>query len=376
MRTNQRHLFLHLVVGLRHLDLLIVESRHAQDLDAVTDGLTFARYNPSSRPPLWCLHFWIYRLFLVTQVPEDARTLVAIAKTLRVKAIISSDAYETLSRAPQHLLKCHFYFVQHGLYIDQRRLQVKRKPPVPDRLVRITLFSVGEYDKENYRKRGVVPARVIPTGTLRNSLHTLRLQQLASAPKLDFDICLVEKGIELHPDSELEMLRRESWQTFLQAFNQFCHKFNPRLTVALSNSTDPQGTLAYIRQFLTWEFSSTDPSDSFATYSAIDSSQLTIGHGSTVLCEALSRRKVCLSFDYTGTGFWDLPGSGVHQLTNPNNHELFERINYLLKLDWESYAHKLPPELHDLITEDPSSGVGIMNSTIKDDINRKPNNNS
>jgi hypothetical protein len=163
---------LELVVGFRRIDLLIVESRHAQDLDVVTDGLTFARYDPSTRPPLWCLHFWIYRLFLVAKVPADAKTLIAIARALRVKAIISSDAYKTLDTVTEHLPHVHRYFVQHGIYLDQRNSAITWEQVFPDRSSQITLFSIGVHDQTHYRRWGIRPARIVPTGTLKNSIYS------------------------------------------------------------------------------------------------------------------------------------------------------------------------------------------------------------
>jgi len=368
VRTNQRHLFLHLVVGLRHLDLLIVESRHAQDLDAVTDGLTFARYDPSSRPPLWCLHFWIYRLFLVAQVPEDARTLVAIAKTLRVKAIISSDAYKMLDAVTEQLPRVHRYFVQHGLFLDQGKSVLKREEVIPDHPSQVTLFATGEYDKIHYRRWGIRPQRIIPIGTLKNSVYLTSRAAIHPGESSAFDLCIVEKGVKPSPDTNLGRLRRDAWEDLLKALTLYCQKFEPRVVVALSSSTEPHDVLSWIKQHFHYEFSVTNHLDDFATYKAIDSSKLTIGQASTVLCEALSRQRKCLSIDYAGVEFWNLPGDGISRLVSPTNEELHDRINQLLRLDWESYSRLLPSELWDLISSDPRAGIAIINTTIRADL--------
>ncbi len=367
MRANQRHLFSQLVLGLRRLDLLIVESRHAQNLDAVTDGLTFARYDPSARPPLWCLHFWIYRLLLVAKVPADARTLVAIAKTLRVKAIISSDAYKTLDEVAEQLPRVHRYFVQHGLFLNQQKSVVKRDEVAPDHPSQVTLFATGEYDKVNYRRWGIRPQRVIPTGTLKNSVY--QTSQVATHPREApaFDLCIVGKGVRLNAVTELQERRRDSWEKILKVMTAYCLGFQPRVVIALPAGGEPYDVLSWLKKHFSYEFSVTNSFDDFATYKAIDSSNLTIGQASAALCEGLSRQRKCLSLDYSGLEFYSLPGYGISRLISPTDEALHERINLLLSLDWETYSRQLPAELRDLIT-DPSRGIGIINSTIRADL--------
>lgn len=357
-----------LALGLRQIDLLIVESRHANLLDLVADGMVFARYDPSSRPPFWCLRFWFYRVFLVKNIPRDAKTLVAISKTIKPLAIISSDSYETLHTASPYLSNVHLYFVQHGLYLDQRELAIKRKPTPPDHESVLTLFSISNYDILNYRKRGIRPRRIIPTGTLMNSAYMLHEKRSKTTQAVEFDICIVEKGIYPNPRSDLEVRRTESWATLLLALNSFCHQHSPRVVVALSPSDEPRELLLWMSQFLDYKITVTNPIEAFATYKAIDSSDLSIGTGSTALVEALSRQKKCLSVDYTSTGFWDLPGEGIARLYGPNNDELFARIGLIARLTWASYSSQLPYELLSLVVDDPIGGIEKINSTIKTDI--------
>jgi hypothetical protein len=368
VRANQRNLFLELVVGFRRLDLLIVESRHAQNLDTVADGLTFARYDPSTRAPLWCLHFWIYRLFLVAKVPADAKTLIAIARALRVKAIISSDAYKTLDTVTEHLPHVHRYFVQHGLFLDQQKSLVKREEVFPDHPSQVTLFATGDYDRVHYRRWGIRPQRVVPIGTLKNSVYLTTGAPIHTRGTSAFDLCIVEKGLKPNPDTDLGIRRRDSWEKILGALTLYCQKFEPRVVVAISHSSEPHEVLSWLKQHFPYEFSVTNHLDPFATYRAVDSSELTIGQASTVLCEALSRQRKCLSIDYADIEFWNLPGEGISRLVSPTDGELHDRINHLLGLDWDSYSRQLPPELRDLMISDPSAGISTINSTIRADL--------
>ena len=367
---DHRRLFLHLISGFRRVDILIVESRHAQDLASVTLGFTYARYNPSARPPWWCFQFWLYRMFKVSEVPRSAKSLVAIAKVLRVSAIVSSDAFDPLHLAASHLFGVHLYMVQHGIYIDQRRLAVKRKPEIEDKPSRVTLFALGEYDIHNYRKRGFRPQRIIPCGTLKNSVYSLSKSNSDAQQTIKFDICIVEKGIVLSPNSPLDGLRLKSWKSFFLALDLFCQQFKPRVIIALSNGDQSQAVLAWIKRHFSANFETTDDIDVFATYKVVDYSNLTIGQGSTVLCEALSRGKKILSVDYTGTGFWTLPGNGIFQLESPTPSELSQRIHKLLRIDWETYRQSLPPELLELVVNNPRAAVSTISATITADIAR------
>lgn len=368
-RRARLRLGLHLVLGARRIDLLVVISRHAGDLAQVAEGVRHVVYDPTQRPSWWCLRFWIHRLFCNRNTPVEIRTLLSIVKVLRCRAVISSDAYRVLLNAESYLKSTRLYFVQHGTYLNSEHKSKVLGKVVVERKSKITLFSIGEFDRVNYDRAGIRPDRVIPVGTLKNSAYCLGLAaQTNRRPKKSFDLCIVEKGINPHPDSQFGELRLDTWHHILALLNHYCNQSSPRVIVALSNSAKPSLVLQWIRQHLHYEFEVSNPDDSFATYRVVDESELTIGISITVLCEALSRNKKVLSVDFSDHSIFGLPGNGIEQLRSPSQETFEERVNTLRAIDWSTYRSRLSSETRLLLGPDPQSGIPIINQTLRTDL--------
>ena len=367
-RTNHR-VASHLVFGLRQVDLLIVLSRHAGDLTLAAEGIRHVVYDPSQRPPWWCFRFWILRLIGNQRVASEIRTLLTIVSVLRCRAIISSDAYRDLIKAEPLLRSAHLYFVQHGLFsANPDKARVLGKSFVI-RDSDITLFSIGQFDRRFYVSGGIRPKRVIPIGTLKNSVYcqSMAANAVGGVAK-SYDLCVVEKGIKAQPDSDFSKLRLDSWVHILSALNHYCHNTDFRVIVALSNSDDPSEVLQWIKRHFRYEFDVSDPLDPFATYRAVDQSEVTIGQSSTVLCEALSRHRKVLSVDYSTPSLFNLPGDGIAILKNPSLLEFAERIDVIRRLDWATYQKSLSEETIDLLGPDPRLGIHTISQTVRRDL--------
>lgn len=368
--TGYRALNRRLVLGASRTDTLLVASRHGQNLAAITTGFTYCHYDPSVRPALWCLRFWIHRIFRVASIPKDLRTLVSIARVLNVSAIVATDAYRTLMDAEAYLAGKNLYWVQHGLFIDQRESAIKREIEVPDQAVPITLFAVSDYDVDNYRRWGARPHRILPVGTLQNSFYLTQIANRQPTDKSMFDICIIEKGVKLEPDTELGLWRRDGWRALLEDLGAYCRQNRPQVVLALSKSDSMVAVLNWVRLHLNYEFAIADFDDPFATYKAVDASQLSIGQSSTVLCEALSRNKKILAVNNSDLSFWDLPGGGITALRNPSRVELHDRITELLAMRWETYWSAVPAGLKALTVGSPAEAINIMNRTIAADLTK------
>lgn len=354
---------------MRRVDLLVVVSRHASDLRLVTEGIRHAIYDPTKRPPWWCLRFWTSRLIRYRNAPPEVRTLLSIIRVLRCRAVISSDAYRDLSKAEPFVAPTLLYFVQHGLYTANPHKARVLGRSSSFRQSDITLFSIGEFDRTNYRSGGIQPRRVIPIGTLTNSVYCREISPNRARHLLkSYDLCIIEKGIKEHVDSELARLRLESWTLIFQALSHYCGYNNPRVIVALSNSDNPDEAFQWIRKHFQYDFDVTDPKVPFATYRAVDQSELTIGQASTVLCEALGRRKKVLSIDYSTPSLFNLPGDGIAGLKSPSLEEFVERINTTRQLDWITYSKHLSEETTDLVGPDPHSGIPTINQILRRDL--------
>lgn len=368
-RRARLRLGIHLVLGVRHVDLLVVISRHAGDLAQAAEGIRHVVYDPTRRPSWWCLRFWLYRSFCNRNIPAEIRTLLSIVKVLRCRAVISSDAYRVLLNAESYLNSTRLYFVQHGMYLNSDHKSKVLGKVFVERKSKVTLFSIGEFDKANYDRAGIRPDRVIPVGTLKNSAYCLGLAaQAIRKPTKKYDLCIIEKGIKPHPDSQFGKLRLSTWTHILALLNHYCNQSSPRVIVALSNSAEPSLVLQWIRQHLHYEFDVSNPEDSFATYRAVDESELTIGISNTVLCEALSRKKKVLSVDFSDHTIFGLPGNGIEQLRSPSQETFTERVNALRAIDWSTYQSSLSSETQLLLGPDPQFGIPVINQTLRTDL--------
>ena len=367
---QSRYTYQSLILGRSRVDLVVVTSRHGQNLASVTDNLKCFFYNPSERPPIWCVRFWFHRIFLARKIPAELRTLVTIARLLSAKGILSTDSYSALADAEPYLGSVKLFWVQHGLFLEQRLDTLKRELEPLDRSSSITLFAVSPYDIENYRRWGVRPAQTLPVGSLQNSYFLKNVRRARKSPD-SYDICLIEKGIKVHPDSELGRMRKASWQSFLNDFNQFCRTRDLRVVVALNRSSEERETLEWLKTQLTHRFDTTQTDDEFSTYKAVDASTLTIGQASTVLIEALCRERKILGFNYTTLGYWDLPGSGISHINSPTYELLCKRIDTLLPMSWDTYWSNTPKELKNLTVDEPGETISTINTVLHSDLQNK-----
>ncbi|MFM8238892.1 MAG: glycosyltransferase [Actinomycetota bacterium] len=368
-RRDQKLLNRSLLFGRKNLDILIINSKHGTDLPLLAEGLSYVVFDPLTRPAIWCIRFWVLRLLFVHAVPKDSRGLVAAVRTLRPKAVLSSDGYRNVCDVDDHLKPSQVYIVQHGTFIDQRSSVVKRDKEVPDRASSVTLFSISEYDVENYRRWGVRPRRIIPVGTIRNSVYLTKSVTRGDQALDAHDICLIEKGIILNPDTDLKRARLAIWDAFFADFSSYCTERRPRVVIALTAGCEAEGGIEWIREHFTYDFTSVSVGkDRFATYKAIDSAELSIGQASTTLSEALSRRRKILNINYSPYTFWNVPGDGISRLQEPTSLELHRRIDEIREMDWFTYWSRVPEELREFTVDKPEEAISRIRSTIVGDL--------
>lgn len=358
-----------LIFGNRSTDLLVVASRNGQALAKLIDNLSFYFYDPTKRRPIWSLRFWFYRIFLTSGIPKEFRTLVSLAKVLSVRGILATDAYQTLADAENYLGTVKLFWVQHGIFLGHFISSGEVAPS--QRLSNITLFAISPHDLENYQRFGIVPARIIPTGSLQNCAYLSEANSMPSRQSNRYDICLVLRTVQISELDQLNQTIKQTIQTFLEDFNQYCKTRKPRVVIAISpNSSDlsHQENLQWIRRFLQHDFDITDSRDQFATYRTIDSSNLTVGTHSTVLVEALSRGRKVLSFNYSNLAFLDLPGAGLTHMNSPSYETLSERIDTLLPMSWDTYWSNAPEELKQLTVDKPAETISIINKVLRTEL--------
>jgi len=300
----------------------------------------------------------------VSTLPKEIKTLSAIVLTLGVRVVISTDQYRDLLTAEQHLQGIHFYWIQHGLFFDQRYESIRREEVYPDRETSVTLFAQSAYDCENFRRWGARPRRVIPVGSLNNSVYLSRAVTVRDEMSPNYDLCIVEKGINPDADSELSTIRRDNFADLLESLAPYCLINSLKVVVALSQSSNQDAVVKWIRQKFRYNFDIVYGNADFATYRTVDHSDVTIGQVSTVLSEALCRRRKVLSVNFTSLSYLVLPGGGIASITRPSKLELADRLDEIRRASWESYWSAVSTETRDLTVANPNSAVSTINQIV------------
>lgn len=342
-----------LVIGHPTRRIIAVNSRHGQNLPDALAGLSVLYYEPRTRPPLWCVRFWLVRIFQTRTVPRVAKTLVAIAKTTQAKTVVATDSYSELLDAEPHLTGIDLFWVQHGLFLNQEGSSLVRERELPVRNTDVTLLSIGPYDRDNYRRWGTRNIRTIPVGSLNNGLYVRSRGTNWGHLETEFDICLVEKGLKTDPDSEYGRAFKENWDRFFTVFSAYLQQERPKLVVAVSGSAERDDVISYLRQSLSYDFVVT-ADDDFATYRASDAANLTIGLASTVLVESLSRQRKILTFNCTPHSIWDLPLPNAMKLggwPKLDYEVLAERIGAVRAMTWEQYSAEMGRFLESFVVD-------------------------
>lgn len=359
-----------LCTGFPKRKIILVNSRHGEDLPEAFQGLSLFLYDPRDRPPFWCVRFWFTRIFLCRQAPRQVQTLISIAKSVGAQSIVASDAYSALLDAEKHLPGVKMYWIQHGLYLNQGASILRREKDFASKTTSITLLTISDYDVSNYARWGVDSCTKIPVGSLKNGIYVKRRLAMVHPPSQPrFNICLVEKGYKLNPESEYSQGYRDNWDAFLPIFAQYLNLRRPRLIVAFSQSSERQLVADLFREKLGYDFVGTDERDEFATYASSDSAELTIGIASTVLAESLSRKRKVLSFNCSPHSLWSFPGSSFIRLNSSLDlslHQLQTKVDEVLAMTWDEYASRTKETLN-LFAVDATRTVSSIRSIVLGD---------
>ena len=331
-----------LICGLPRRRIVVVRARHGEMLREVFPEDDAWEFNPQLRPPIWCLRFWFYRVFLTRNVPRQSRTLVSVVKVVGARRVVATDVYsEEFFGAEAFLPKTRLYWVQHGLYLNQADSDIKREAEYPIRNTAIKLLAISPYDCANYLRWGVKPSNPIAVGSLKNGYYVNQQTSTKPGDSDEFDICLVEKGFTINPPNEFFSEVRAYWDRFLLVFAETLQLLKPRLIIAFSKTDNSDRVVSHFRNVLSHPFEISDYRDPFATYRASDCANVTIGVVSTALVESLSRQRKVLSFNCTHHAIWDLPGSPATRVSGDPNFSaetLRGKITEVMAQSWDEYA--------------------------------------
>jgi hypothetical protein len=329
-------------------DVLVIVSRHGSGLLKLVEGLKFLLFNPVSCPIFFTPKFFYHFLRIKTD-DRLVRYIYATAKICRTKVILSTDAISQLTAVKNMLPNVEIIAIMHGLYIAQPENEQIREAWTKARESDVVLFSLGSYDLFNYRRWGNIHSRIIPVGSLNDSIYR-NIQD--KSPVEIFDLCIVEAAIEISPEKEFNQIRLANWLRIVEYVNELVSRNKLRVIVALSKSNNQELIREWFHQRLGSSISFVESNDEFGTYRAIDSSKVSIGDVSTSLIEALGRGNKIISLNFSDTALLDLPVHAINRMNKPTYAEFEERYQNLVSMDQSAYLELTASETFNSISYD------------------------
>ncbi len=329
-------------------DVLVIVSRNGLGLLTLVEGLRFLLFNPVSCP-IFLTPKFIYHFLQIKTDDRLVRYIYATAKTCRTKVILSTDAISQLNAVKNMLPEVEVVAIMHGLYIAQPENEQIREAWTKARESDVILFSLGNYDLINYRRWGNIHSRIIPVGSLNDSIY--RSFQFKSPVDI-FDLCIVEAAIEINPEKKFNQIRLANWLKIVEFVNELVSRNKLRIIVALSKSNNQELIRQWFQQRLDSNISFVESNDEFGTYRAIDSSKVSIGDVSTSLIEALGRGNRIISLNFTDTALLDLPVHAINRMNKPTYMQFEERYQNLVSMDQSAYLELTAQETYSSISYD------------------------
>lgn len=218
------------------------------------------------------------------------------------------------------------------------------------------LASIGEYEKDLYKKYNLEVKKFFVCGSLK--LSCFLEDEILDNQKKEFDICLIDENSvgwdKDYPGFEAAV------GTVAKFAIKFARENNKKLIFTGKRKDNKAITEAkfFYSSYIDSKFN-IELNVGWNSYNNIRRSKLVIGFQSTILREALALNKKILSCNFTGHTAWDFPLQGICQLNNNNYNEFENRVIQLLDMDFQEYETSLSNKISYLIHHDP------VNSTIQ-----------
>jgi surface carbohydrate biosynthesis protein len=310
-------------------DIVIIESRHGKNLLGVVAGLDASVIDPT-RFPIWISwKFAFCFLWKFRRAKRFTRHVLATLEATNAHILLSTDAVSQLTEIKALNPATEVIAVVHGLYIKQPDDFRIRESWIEEQKSDVILFALGEYDRFHYRRWGNVHQNVFAVGSLNDSIYRSKFPN--KSEKL-YDICIVENSVDPNASKELNKLHLHNWTMLTSFLNQFASRENLKVVVALSQSTKVAAVREWFSSRFDFALDFVDGSTEFATYQAIDSSQISVGETSTALVEGLGRGNKILVFNFLDTPLFDLPVHHICRLHKPNFNSFSQRFQELRNL--------------------------------------------
>ena len=300
----------------------------------VVAGLDVSVIDPT-RFPIWISwKFAFCFLWKFRRAKRFTRHVLATLEATNAHVLLSTDAVSQLTEIKALNPAIEVIAVVHGLYIKQPDDFRIRESWIQEQKSDVILFALGEYDRFHYRRWGNVHQNVFPVGSLNDSIYRSKFPN--KSEKL-YDICIVENSVDPNASKELNKLHLHNWTMLTSFLNQLATRENLKVVVALSQSTKVAAVREWFSSQFDFSLDFVDGSAPFATYQAIDLSQISVGETSTALVEGLGRGNKILVFNFLDTPLFDLPVHDICRLHKPNFNSFSERLKELRNLKPEEF---------------------------------------
>lgn len=210
----------------------------------------------------------------------------------------------------------------------------------------VTFLSWGRRELEQYAREGLVPNRIIPTGSLMRALADHYSVDRQSNRYL-FDVCIVSQFRPLpllhEVVSESAHAEGQSMPALLRVLSPILRRRELKTVVALraekflSSAIKSDEERDCFQKYLECPFSFTNQADLFSSYAAVDSSRITIGRNSGLLFESVGSNSRILFVNPTEWSLFDPPATWPFGKTMPTAEQLERDIERLLEMPRNEY---------------------------------------
>ena len=283
-------------------------------------------------------------------------------------AIIALDNSITFIRA---LVETNFsgpvLLIQHGgNYFSYR-------PEASVVLPNSLLLSWGNREILSYGFLGCRPEFVVPVGSVLNDAY-VKSRRDYDFKKRKNRICIVsEFRDDQHEQYDNYMSQRvHSWSIILTQIRECAERLNLEIDVALRpgvfGATSQERQKQYFTQFLGNRCTFTEHNSEFASYRAVDRSEVTVGLQSALLAESLGRDNKVVYINPLNDVRLKSPITGYCTADGLSTTELIRHISTVLGISIDTFQKSIQPSLKYLIRRnvDTSAAIRLAGSLLRE----------
>lgn len=295
----------------------------------------------------------LLRAMDISSSQKSSETLAAEALMRRFNnpraAIISLDNSITFVKA---LIEAGFsgpiLLIQHGTnYFSYRR---EGSEALPNSL----LLSWGDREVSTYALYGSHPEFVVPIGSVLNDAY-VKSRSNYDLRKIQNRICIVSEFRDDQNEQRDEYMsqRVQNWSLILTQIRECAERLDLEIDIALRPSTfgatSEKRQKQYFTDFLGNRCTFTPHNSEFASYIAVDRSEVTIGLQSALLAESISRNNKVVYINPSNDVRLSSPVTGYCTAAGLSTESLIRHISTVFEMTIDTFQQSIKPNLNYLI---------------------------